>query len=703
MKNLLNACALVALLAASCSAYSQNTPLTLAGYLDFADVGDAHISPDGKRVVYMLRTVDKINDLRQSAMWLVNADGSGARSLGKGAGVGWAPDSRRIAYVGAAGDGTPGIFVRDLNSSDAPLQVVRDARWPGNLAWSADGRTLAFTMLVPRVTADWQLDLPGRPAQAKWAAEPRFVERLVFRRDGVGFLDDGRMHIFTVAASGGAPPRQRTQGDRDFGGGPDFPGTLSWTPDGREIVFSTFNPEHWEYPWRESDVHAIDVTTGGMRQLTTRKGPDFNPVVSPDGRWVAYGGYDWSDDSYIPTQLYVAGIDGSNPHSISAWLDRSIYPHPYGSQPRSYWWAKDSSGLYFNVPDRGATNLYFASRSGAVRQVTQGDHSLTVTDINERGTAVGTLTSYQQPSDVAIFDVRSPRPRRITAANDALLRGVRLGAVEEIWYRSTDDLQIQGWIIKPPDFDPHRKYPLVLNIHGGPHWLFRKAFDYPMQEHAANGYVVLYVNPRGSTSYGAAFGNAINHASPGKDFDDLMRGVDAAIARGYVDEKRLFVYGCSGGGELTAWIVGHTDRFAAASANCAVTNNLSFVGMTDGASFYWNYRKMFWEDPSEHLERSPIMYVGNVKTPTMLMTGELDLNTPMAQAEDFYRALKLRGVPTVLVRMADEYHGPYGVRPSNFLRHQLLLRRWFERHQDCADGACASVTSRQRSGVDSPQ
>jgi dipeptidyl aminopeptidase/acylaminoacyl peptidase len=663
------------------SVQAQGRSLPLEGYLDMTDVADAQISPDGKRVLYMRRTVDKVNDRRQSAMWLVNADGSGAREIGKGSSVRWAPDNRRIAYIATGDGGAQAIFVRDVDGDAATLQVVRAASWPGNLAWSADGKMLAFTMLVPRVSKDWQLDLPGRPPQATWAAEPRIVERLVFRRDGVGFLDDGRMHIFTVPASGGAQPRQLTQGDRDYGGGPDFVGHLSWTPDSREIVFSTFDPEQWEYPWRDSDVYAIDAATGAMRQLTTRKGADFHPLVSPDGRWVAYSGYDWSDDSYVNTQLYVVRIDGRNPHSISAALDRSIYPHPYASQPKTYWWAKDSSGLYFGVLDRGTTNLHFASRSGAVKQVTRGDHVLTVTDINERGTAVGTLTTYEQPNDIVIFDVGSPRPRRITAVNAAVLRDVRLGAVEEIWYRSTDGLQIQGWIVKPPDFDPQRRYPLILSIHGGPHAMYRKSFDYAFQEQAANGYVVLYTNPRGSTGYGAAFGNAIDHAYPGKDFDDLLRGVDAVIERGYIDEKNLFVYGCSGGGELTAWIVGHTDRFAAASANCAVTNNVSFVGMTDGASFYYDYRKMFWEDPSEHLARSPIMYVGNVKTPTLLMTGELDMNTPMAQAEDFYRALVLRGVPTALIRFPDEYHGPYGVKPSNFLRHQLYLRRWFERYR----------------------
>lgn len=666
------------LLVLGCAAHGQGQPLPLERYMDMTDVADAQIAPDGKRVVYLRRVVDKIHDRRVSSMWIINADGTGDRQLGHGSAVRWAPDSRRIAYIGGGSDNTPSIFVREIDG--AVTEVVRNANWPGNISWSPDGKTLAFTMLVPRVNNEWKLDLPGRPAQAQWASDPRIIDRLVFRRDGIGFLDDGRMHVFTVAATGGTP-RQLTQGDRDFGGGPDFVGNLSWTPDSREIVFSTFNPEHWEYPWRDSDVYAANAATGALRQLTTRTGPDYHPLVSPDGRWVAYGGYDWSFDSYVETKLYVAGIDGSAPRPITASLDRSIYIHPYVSLPKTYWWAKDSSGLYVSVPDRGAINLYFASRSGEVRQVTLGDHALAVNDVNEQGLAVGTLTSYHQPNEIVMFDVKDPQPRRLTAVNDAVLRDVRLGEVEEFWFRSTDDLQVQGWIIKPPGFDPARKYPLMLVIHGGPHYLFRKAFDYPLQEHAAAGYVVLYINPRGSTSYGTAFGNAISHDWPGKDYDDLMHGVDAVLARGYVDEKNMFVYGCSYGGQLTAWIVGHTDRFAAASANCTVTNNLSFLGMTDGASFYWSYRKAFWEDPSEHLKHSAIMYVGNVKTPTMLMTGELDLNTPAAQAEDFYRALKLRGIPTVLVLLPDEYHGPYAVRPSNLLRHQLLLRRWFDRHR----------------------
>ena len=232
--------------------------------------------------------------------------------------------------------------------------------------------------------------------------------------------------------------------------------------------------------------------------------------------------------------------------------------------------------------------------------------------------------------------------------------------------------------MKPPDFDPKKKYPLMLEIHGGPHSMYNVGFNFSRQNHVAEGYLLLYTNPRGSTGYGSAFGNAIKNAYPGKDFDDLMAGVDTVINRGYVDTNRMYVFGCSGGGVLTAWIVGHTNRFAAASSNCPVTNWMSFVGTTDSPGWYRNFEKPFWEDPSEHLKRSPIMYVGNVKTPTMLMTGVQDLRTPMPQTEEFYSALKYRKVPTAMIRFNNEWHGTSST-PSNFLRTQLYLRSWFER------------------------
>jgi dipeptidyl aminopeptidase/acylaminoacyl peptidase len=393
-------------------------------------------------------------------------------------------------------------------------------------------------------------------------------------------------------------------------------------------------------------------------------------VPSPDGRLVAYTGYDWTTDTWVDSRLYVMNPDGSGSR-VLADIDRS---------PGSLAWAPDNSGVFFTAQSEGSQNLWFAPLRGQPRQVTQGVHVLAVTGVHRNGTAVGTRTAFHAPGDIVSFNVRSPdRLRTLTDVNGDILAGKKLGEVEEIWYASSDGLRIQGWVIKPPAFDPGRRYPLMLTIHGGPHSMYNVGFNFAWQEHAANDYVVLYTNPRGSTGYGSAFGNAIKNAYPGMDYDDLMAGVDEVMRRGYVDSDNMFVYGCSGGGVLTAWIVAHTDRFAAASANCPVTNWLSFVGTTDGATWYRNFEKYPWEDPSEHLRRSPLMYVGNVKTPTMLMTGVNDLRTPMSQTEEFYQALRVLRVPTAMVRFNDEWHGTSS-KPSNFIRTQLYLRDWFGRH-----------------------
>jgi len=368
---------------------------------------------------------------------------------------------------------------------------------------------------------------------------------------------------------------------------------------------------------------------------------------------------------------------GSNPRMISGDFDR---------QSSDFTWAPDGSGLYFTANDAGSRNLYFLSLSSGVRELTEGTHLLGIGSLSRSGTLVGTLTSFHEPGDVVSLDVKSPGTiRQLTHVNDDVLAGVALGEVEEIWYESVGGYRIQGWVVKPPDFDPSKKYPMMLSIHGGPHSMYTVGFNFGWQEHAANGYVVLYLNPRGSTGYGSAFANAIKNDYPGKDYDDLMNGVDEVLRRGYVDPDNLFVYGCSGGGVLTSWIVGHTTRFAAASANCAVTNWFSFVGTTDGASWYHNFAKLPWEDPTEHLQRSSIMYVGNVTTPTMLMTGELDLRTPMEQTEEYYRALKMQKVPTAMVRFKNEWHGTSST-PSNFLRTQLYLRAWFEKFRRQGSG-----------------
>jgi dipeptidyl aminopeptidase/acylaminoacyl peptidase len=304
---------------------------------------------------------------------------------------------------------------------------------------------------------------------------------------------------------------------------------------------------------------------------------------------------------------------------------------------------------------------------------------LNTSDISRAGIAIGVRATSDKPNDVVRFDLKRPGEfTYLTAVNEDVLAGKRIASVEEMWFTSKDGLRVHGWLVKPADFEPSRKYPLMLEIHGGPWSQYTVGFSFARNEHAANGYLVLYTNPRGSTGYGQAFINGIEKSYPGKDFDDLMAGVDATIAKGIVDTTRMYVFGCSGGGVLTSWVVGHTNRFAAASANCPVTNWMSFAGQTDGPFWYTVFEKPFWEDPSEHLKRSPLMYVGNVKTPTMLMTGELDLRTPMPQTEEYYSALKYRKVPTAMIRFKEEWHGTSS-RPSNFLRTQLYLRSWFEK------------------------
>jgi dipeptidyl aminopeptidase/acylaminoacyl peptidase len=653
--------------------------LNLDLYFEMETVSEPQLSPDGGQIIYTRGWIDKVNDRRESSLWIMNADGSRNRFLAKGSGARWSPTGDRIAYTSQGEPKGTQLFVRWMDAEGATSQITRVEQSPSGLSWSPDGKQLSFSMLVEDRNT-WQVKMPKAPSGAKWTESPRIVERLSYRRDRSGFTDNGYRHVFVVPASGGTA-RQLTTGDFDHTG-------TEWTPDGRSILFSGLRNENGEYQWRESEVYAVDVADGGIRQLTKRKGPDANPAVSPDGKRIAYTGYDWTTDTWVDSKVYLMNIDGSNPRLISGDWDRA---------PSALRWSADGTGLYFTAQNQGSQNLYYLPIAGGkVQPVTTGTHILAISDISAKGTAVGTLTSVHQPGDVVAFDLKTAAAiTRLTAVNEDILAGRKLGEVKELWYTSADGMKIQGWYITPPDFDPSRKYAMQLHIHGGPHSMYGVGFNFGWQEHAANEYVILYTNPRGSTGYGSAFGNAIKNAYPGKDYDDLMAGVDALLAKGFVDPQNLFVTGCSGGGVLTAWTVGHTDRFAAASANCPVVDWLSFVGTTDGASWYYNFAKLPWEDPSEHIKRSPLTHVGNVKTPTMLMTGVNDLRTPIPQTEQFYSALKLRNVPTAMVRFNDEWHGTTSM-PSNFVRTQLYLRYWFDKYKRGAERKTTTPASVSR-------
>ncbi len=662
------ALSLVVLVPPAAAQQRPSNRVSLEQYLDWEEVSAPQLSPDGTQIIFSRRWVDKMNDRWESSLWLMNADGTHQRTLAQGSGVKWSPDGKRIAYIARGEPSGQQIFVRWMDSEGAVTQISRLTDAPTGLEWAPDGKSIAFTMNVA-IRDTFTIRMPAAPKGAKWTEPPKIVSRLNYRSDRVGYTDEGYRHIFVIPSDGGTA-RQLTSGNANFS-------APSFSADGKSLVFSGNLGPNAEMAFRTSHVYALNVGTGEIRQLTHRAGTSSAPSYSPDGKLIAFMSADSVDHSaWAEGRLWMMNADGTNPHAVSGNLDRPI---------SGVLWAPDASGVYFGVESEGSKNEYFVTPAGQPRALTAGKHMLTTTDVSAAGVAVGVRSTPTTPNDITTYSVPKTGTTtaftQLTAVNDDILGGKELAQTEEVWYTSKDGLRIQGWIVKPPGFDPAKKYPLMLEIHGGPQSMYNVGFSYARQEHAANGYVILYTNPRGSTGYGAKFTNEIKNAYPGKDFDDLMAGVDTVIGRGYIDAKNMFVFGCSGGGVLTAWTVGHTDRFAAAASLCPVIDWISFVGQTDGASWYQNFEKPFWEDPSEYLKRSPIMYVGNVKTPTMLMTGVLDLRTPIPQIEEYYRALKMHGTPTVMIRMNNEYHGTSST-PSNFLRTQLYLRSWFDRYSN---------------------
>ncbi len=641
----------------------ETVRLSLEHYMDLETVSDPQIAPDGSRIAYTRSWFDMVNDRRESSLWLMDADGSRNRHLLDGSGVQWSPDGTRILFTAPGDPAGAQIHVRWMDAEGATSQITRLENGPANVRWSPDGDWIAFTSRVDDRADFAGVSLPDRPEGAQWTAGPKIVERAGYKRDRSGYVDTGWTHLFVVPAEGGTP-RQLTSGDWNHNG-------VAWSPDGTEIYFTSYRTDDWDDPenWQESDVYAVQVASGAVRRLTDKRGADGSPVPSPDGSLIAYISGDEHGDTYRNSRIHVMNRDGSGQRSISGDFDR-----PTGG----LMWAPDGGGLYFSVSREGYRSLHFSSVDGGVQQLTEGKRLMTLSSFSEAGMAVGTISSAYEPGDLYRWRLDEPEdPMRLTSVNADILHNVTLGEVEEVWYRS-DPFDIQGWIVKPPDFDPEREYPLMLAIHGGPHSMYNGGFNFAFQEHAANDYVVLYTNPRGSTGYGTPFANAIQHDYPGIDMQDLMRGVDYMLETGYIDEDNLFVYGCSGGGILTTYIVGNTDRFTAASANCPIVNWMSAMGTSDAISYTRTFEVPFWEDPTEWIDRSSIFYVGNVTTPTMLMTGELDLRTPMGQTEEYYQALQYVGVPTVMVRFQGEWHGT-GSRPSNFMRTQLYLRKWWEK------------------------
>ncbi len=658
----------------SVSLADNDAHLTVADYLEFEQVNDPQISPDGSQVIYTRRWVDQQKDLWASSLWIMDADGSRHRFLRDGSNARWSPSGDRILFIANGDNDKPQIFVRWMNDEGAVSQVTRVDVTPSSPEWSPDGSRIAFVAIVP-AEDKWTIDLPKAPEGAEWSKTPMILDRLHYRQDRVGYTEPGFTHLFVVPAESGSA-RQLTDGEWNVGAQFDglFGGAgLSWMPEGRSIVFDGWNEPDGDLVYRRSHIYTIDIDSEEITQLTTEPGFWSSPVVSDDGRQIAFTGYPATDITYEMGRVHVMSADGSNVRQLSEEFDRPA---------SSLIWAGNNRGIYFTAQDEGYINVFHMSLNGDVRAVTAGEHTVDLSSVNRNASVgVGVRASYYEPGDIHSFALSGRgEPRKLTSVNADLLSTKDLGNHEEIWFEASDGNRAHGWIVKPPGFEPEKQYPLLMEIHGGPFGMYAGRFNFQYQVYAANGFVVLYTNPRGSTGYGEVFSQAIDHAYPSVDYLDLMGGVDATIAEGYIDEKRMYVGGCSGGGVLSSWVIGHTDRFAAAAVRCPVSNWLSMAGTTDIPGFTYSFfQKPFWEDPSDWLHHSSLMHVGKVKTPTAVMTGEQDLRTPMAQSEEYYAALKMRGVPARLLRFNDQYHGT-GTKPSNYMRTMLYMMSWYNKY-----------------------
>jgi dipeptidyl aminopeptidase/acylaminoacyl peptidase len=652
-------------------------------YFNFEHISDPQISPDGRKIIYIRNFMDVITDKAYSNLWIVNFDGTGNRQLTSGlyhdSSPRWSPDGNQIIYISDR-EGRPQVYKRWMDTGQT-IVLTNLLFPPWGISWSPDEKWIAYSVFVPSLPRTIA-QLPPTPPGAKWAPFAIIVDKAIYRFEGIGYLiSQGYMHLFVIPSEGGTP-RQISQGNFHhpfpiFGGG----APIEWTPDSKCIIISANRKEDWEYDLLDTEIYEFSIADGTMHSLTSRKGPDNNPAVCPNGNLIAYVGFDDRYQGYQVTELYVMNRDGSNPRSITKTLDRSVYNIAWGS---------DDKGIYFMYDDKGNTKLAYVSLDGKIKTLNGdvGDGRIAYGGggsytISLSGNYAFTYTRPNHPSDIAVSNVSNPKPRIITAVNEDILAHKKLCEVEEIWYESSKDRRrIQGWIIKPPDFDPSQKYPLILEIHGGPSANYGDRFSLPTQLLASAGYIVLCTNPRGSTSYGEEFGNLIHNAYPGDEFYDFNSGVDAVIKKGYIDEDNIFVTGGSGGGTLTCWMIGRSDRFRAAASLYPMINWYSWVLTADVAPTRIKY--LFpgfpWDNVEHYEKRSLLSVVKNVKTPTIIITGEKDYRTPMSESEQYYMALKLMGVEAVLVRFPEEGHGIF-VRPSQHLSTILHIIGWFDQHR----------------------
>ena len=654
--------------------YSQsNNKLKPIDVFSLEYVSSPKISPDGKKVLYVRNFKDIMTDKNYSNIWIINYDGTNNSPITTGNqndfDPTWSNSGDKFTYKSNS-DKTIQLYLYVLSQkSNQKLTNLQSSI--SSVNWSEDDSYLTFTSFVEE-SSNGLIKMPEKPKGAKWNDPAVEIDNIKYRSDGRGYLKQGFSQIFILPVEGGTP-RQITYLDNDAS-------SPKWLAKNK-IIFSANLHDNSDLEPRNSEIYLIDIISEKIKPLTFRLGPDYNPVVSHNKKEIAYLGFDERYLGYQQNDIFIMSSDGKNIRNISKKFNRNI---------SNINWSEDGKGLFFQYDDKGVTKLAYISSSGKVNDMVSqlGGMSLGrpysggTYSVSDSGRYAYTFGSVHNPSDLAVGYNKSFK--RLTFLNKDLFDHKQLGDVEEVWFKSSfDERLIQGWLVKPPNFDSSKKYPLILEIHGGPFSNYGFRFSAEVQLFASKGYMVLYTNPRGSTSYGKEFANLIHHNYPNQDYDDLMSGVDHILERSYIDKDNLFVTGGSGGGVLTAWIIGKTNRFKAAVVAKPVINWYSFVLYADNINVYYKYwfPGLPWDNLEHYMDRSPISYVGNVKTPTMLLTGEQDFRTPIAESEQFYAGLKLNKVESMLVRIPGASHG-IAARPSNLITKVNAIIAWFDKYRD---------------------
>jgi dipeptidyl aminopeptidase/acylaminoacyl peptidase len=657
---------------------SSPLPLSSEDLYEFRFLTDAQISPDGARIAYAVKTANPTRDGYRGAIWLISSEGTEARAqITTGNALDsaprWSPDGTRLAFTSDRGDVPKGrkrpprnIFVLDLAGGEA-RQVTRFGDDCSDLAWSPDGRSLAFVVRNPKDSEDEEDGV-------------RVYDRARYKSDEGGLLDDRRKHLWIVGADGSAP-RRLTDGDYDDGQ-PEF------SPDGREIAFVSNRTEKRDLN-TVADIHVVTLS-GETRRITDGEGSYGNPSWSQDGGVItAYGTDRAIGSSARNIHIWAFAKAGGPGRDLLDGWDRSVgssvisdmRAHAQTLPPA---WTRDRRILFLGS-DQGTANAYScAATGGDVRAETVGSQQLVSWSLDGAGRRFAAIrATTTDPGNLYVGEVGGPM-RKASCLNDELLASRFVEPPERVEFTGADGWKIEGWLMKPRGFDPARKWPLVLEIHGGPHTAYGHSFFHEFHVLAGRGYAVLLTNPRGSHAYGQRFVEACVGDWGGRDYEDLMAGVDHAIALGWVDPKRLYVTGGSYGGFMTNWIVGHTDRFRAAVTQRSISNNISAFGTSDIGWHFWEHEMgdaTPWRESEKLIFRSPLTYVTNVTTPLLILHAERDLRCPIEQAEQLFTALKVLGKEAVFVRFPEDNHDlTRGGKPKHRVEHTRRIADWFDAH-----------------------